>query len=173
MPPRARSLSAPPMVRPAIRTPWLQAIEREFAVVKPGDSGNSEGNCRTCAMVTATALVRGTEPYLAGGHQEVDGGHRQGRFNKGDLIGVCQMLFRASLGCVFIVEDLDDHTFVVVKRFDNNLYMVDSNSHTYRELTSDVDFELRKSDGTIFNAAEPGDDGLVIWYWGLLSERWQ
>lgn len=170
-PARGRSGSAPPRLPGPARGVWLEFIERTFAVVKPNDPYNWDGNCKACAVMTAGALVNGVAPQLAGLSTDVTGGRIVGRFRQGQYDDVCECLFLATApGGVYIIENADDHTLVVVRRADGGLYIVDSNMRIYRRAYSDADFEvpIHEGGGT-FNVLTPGYEEMRIIYWGNLS----
>lgn len=166
--PRARSKSLGPGGLRSTQDTWLRNIEVEFYVVHPGDPTNQAGNCTMCAMITATALVNGSDPYCAGKDQTVNGGVVKGRVDEGELDEMWDLINTQTVpNGVYIVEDEEDHVFNVVRRQNGDLYLVDTNMQRYRKITRKEDFETDEHSHIL-----PGDEGMNLRYWGLLDPRW-
>ena len=151
------------------RDAWSRRIEGAFNVVHPNDPENFMGNCSTCAVIAGNALVNGTQPTVAGeGETPVTGGIKLRHFGEGDIHEVWSFVVtRTAPGGVYIVEDEEDHVFVVVRHGNGSLYLVDSNMQVYFKVHSLSDFVV---DG--FNHLMPGEEGMNVHYWGQLHNHW-
>ena len=151
------------------RDDWIRTVEASFNIVHPGDPRNDDGNCTACALVTARALVDGTNPYLAPRRfMRIEGGTEVGHFGRGDTTEVWSFVsLRTIPGCVYLIEDLDDHVFNVVRHYNGNIYLVDSNMQIYLKALSLRDFSTDD-----LSHLKPGKGGMRILLWGTLNNRW-
>jgi hypothetical protein len=151
---------------------WVERIGREFSIVNPTFLNNDLHNCTTCAQITANALVNGTAPFLAGGASAVVGGTNLGFFNEDDENGVWALLRDHTVpGGVYLVEDEEDHVFNFVRDYEGYLFLVDSNTHTFRPVTRLDDTVVREGAKT-FRFINPGEEGMTVYYRGQLHANW-
>jgi hypothetical protein len=156
----------------AQRTPvqWAQRIADAFSGVNPLQDLVHRGNCEACSIVTADALVNGTDPVAPGQVIWSASDHRTATatFEEDEdrADEVWEALNRQSApGTVYVITD-EDHAFVVVRDGAGQLYLVDSNQQIYRPANARGDFVTGGNDLLV------GEEQMELFFWGALHANW-
>lgn len=159
----------------------LESVAEALAILNPDGIENAEGNCTSCAVDAATALVRGVAPERASSEDAANiqencplgGDGKIESFPLGREGGVQAVWdWRTGAGTgVYLCETGDHHYNFVI---DDGFYVIDSNGQFYKKIEQPSD-AVDERDGYNFLYPEPDseNDSLDIWFWGGLQGNWR
>jgi hypothetical protein len=166
----------------------IEHLGRLFKKVNPYHGYNPEGNCKSCAVETARALVEGRPPQTVdvGAAKVKDQGGQLQKTFAGTQANRAQAVLDALKGelpaGVYAV-DADNHAYnFIVLPYNRQVFLIDSNQRIYRQISGVDDFvakaynvPLREPLVSDYNYGDPrGKKGkdMDFFFWGALDPYW-
>jgi hypothetical protein len=158
----------------------IEGLGERLKGINPHDGWNPHGNCMACAIEAAEVLTHGRAPALAA--QKVvslpKGRKKFKEFEEEESAAEVWgwLLQNLQANTVYLVERSNDvdHVWNLVRDVKGDIYLIDSNQHTFRRLTgpSSGEAEVRNGPDDEVEMNYLDGHGVEVYEWGPLHSSW-